>query len=128
MELDRLRSGTGHAQVLDIRTWCRLQFVPPFVRWRVQFFGADQIPDSTALVRLFHSLPELIELGLQQVGLILKHRPIRHQVKERSGCAANWRIELPAWKDRHSGGADCVFYSSFGTAQPFSRKARVDRA
>ena len=116
------------AEVFDIGSGERRDFLPPIVWRQIQIHGADEIADAAALVGFFDAGPEAVELGAQQVGFVEQHGGVRKQIEDGAVGAGDGSVKLPAGKDGHAARAHGGFDDFFRAGDAFAREPRVNRA
>src|SRR6516225_7526910 len=94
--------------MLEVGAGSRRESLPPFGGMKIEIGGTDQVAYTAAFMRFFDARPETVEFLLQRFRFVCENSSLRHQVKETSALARHGSVELPAWKNRHSAGADCA--------------------
>src|SRR5579885_11255 len=127
MEFNCFDVAACYPKMLHINARQRLRFALPLFRRNIKIGGPNQIAYSAALMGLFNSFPELIELCDQLLGLIRNQRGIRQQVKEGPGCARDRSIKLPPRKDRYATSSNGILDNVLRPGQPLSGESGMNR-
>jgi len=95
----RFRGLTRHRQIFEVGSRERRRFFPPAFRRQIKIGGADQLPDSTALMRFLNARPNFVQFLRQRFRLVENDPRVWKEPENAAVRARHWSVELPSRKN-----------------------------